>query len=116
MTIEGPNCTKTLRHGSVSISFSPAARSCAGPRPVGCPVSCLTGPCLPRAEEAEHPLDQQGGGVPVVGRQRAVGEIVLIAGIEEQFPVLGLLHKLPRSVDIALADEDRISVHPMHLP
>jgi len=33
MTIQRPNCMKTLRQGSVSISLSPAARSCAGPRP-----------------------------------------------------------------------------------
>jgi len=33
MMIQRPNCMKTLRQGSVSISLSPAARSCAGPRP-----------------------------------------------------------------------------------
>jgi hypothetical protein len=31
MTIQRPNCMKTFRQGSVSISLFPAARSCAGP-------------------------------------------------------------------------------------
>src|ERR1039457_2533312 len=33
MTIQRPNCMKTLRQGSVSISLSPAARPCAVARP-----------------------------------------------------------------------------------
>jgi hypothetical protein len=33
MTIQRPNCMKTLRQGSVSIPLSSAARSCADPRP-----------------------------------------------------------------------------------
>jgi hypothetical protein len=32
------------------------------------------------AEEAEHSLSQERGGVRIVRRQRAVGEIVLAAG------------------------------------
>ena len=39
MTIQRPNCMKALRQGSVSISLSPAARSCAGP----CPASGVRG-------------------------------------------------------------------------
>src|ERR1017187_9987210 len=33
MTIQGPNCMKMRRQGYMSISLSPAARSCAGSRP-----------------------------------------------------------------------------------
>jgi hypothetical protein len=33
MTIHRLNCMKAVRQGSVSISLSPAARSCAGSRP-----------------------------------------------------------------------------------
>lgn len=69
----------------------------------------------PRAEEVEHPLDQVRGGVRVVGRQRAVGEIVLVAGAEEQFGVAGLPGKLASGVTVARAGEDRIGIRPVHL-
>ena len=44
------------------------------------------------AEEVEHPLDEESGGVRVVRRQRAVGEEVLLTGIEKQLSVLGLVN------------------------
>src|ERR1017187_8878816 len=70
---------------------------------------------LTRAEEGEDPLDQEGGGVRVVGRQRAVGEVVLVAGVQEQLCVLGLLDELAGGVNVAFADEDRVAIHPVHL-
>jgi hypothetical protein len=44
------------------------------------------------AEEVEHPLGEECGGVRVVRRQLAVGEKVLFAGVEEQLCVLGLVN------------------------
>ena len=46
---------------------------------------------LSRSEEPEHPLGEQCRRVRVVGRQRAVGEQVLVAGVDEQLGVVGLL-------------------------
>ena len=46
---------------------------------------------LPRAEEVKHPLYQECGGVRVTGRQRAVGEIALVTGVEKQSRVRPLL-------------------------
>jgi hypothetical protein len=40
---------------------------------------------------------------------------VLVAGVEEQLPVLRLVDELSGGVDIALPDEDRVGVHPVHL-
>src|SRR5680860_921009 len=34
-------------------------------------------------EEVEHPPGEQGGGFGVVGRETGIGEIVLIAGVQE---------------------------------
>src|SRR5579864_327128 len=81
----------------------------------GYSTSAMTGAPLARAEEVEHPLDQQRGRAGVVRRQRAVGKVVLVAGVEEQFGVLGLLDDLAGGVDVALAHEDRIGVHPVYL-
>ena len=58
---------------------------------------------------------EQCGGIGVVGRQRAVGEVVLVAGVEEQLRVFGLPGELTGGVDVALAGEDRVGVHPVHL-
>ena len=66
-------------------------------------------------EEVQDALGEQRGGVRVVGRQRAVRELVLVAGVEEQLRVLGLLDELAGGVDVALAGEDRGGVHPVHL-
>src|SRR5580700_8104264 len=67
------------------------------------------------AEEVEHAPGEQCGGIGIIGRQRAVGEVVLVAGVEEQLRVLGLLDELTGGVDIALAGEDRVGVHPVYL-
>jgi 4-carboxymuconolactone decarboxylase len=68
-----------------------------------------------RTEEVEHAPGEQCGGIGVVGRQRAVGEVVLVAGVEEQLGVLGLLDEVTGGVDVAFADEDWVGVHPVHL-
>src|SRR5437016_2911212 len=68
----------------------------------------VEGSRLPRGQEIEHPLPQEGGCVRVVGRQRAIGEVVLVARVEEQLAVLGLLDERAGGVDVALIDEVRV--------
>src|SRR3954447_13709540 len=70
---------------------------------------------LPRSKEIEHPLLQECGGVRVVRRQGAVGEVVLVAGIEKQLRVLGLLDERASGVDVTLIDEEWVGIHPMYL-
>src|SRR5438105_10018893 len=66
-------------------------------------------------EELQHSLGQQRGRVRVVGGQRVVGEIVLVAGVEEQLGVVHLLDDLARRLHVSLADEDRVIVHAVDL-
>ena len=40
---------------------------------------------------------------------------MLVAGVDEQFRVLGLLDELAGRVDVALSGEERVGVHPVHL-
>ena len=40
---------------------------------------------------------------------------MLVARVEEQLRVLGLVDQFAGGVDVALADEDRVGVHSMHL-
>jgi hypothetical protein len=47
---------------------------------------------LDPAEEVEHPAGEEHRGCRIVRRQRAVGEVVLITGVEEQ---LGVVDGLP---------------------
>jgi hypothetical protein len=63
----------------------------------------------------EHAPGEEGRGGRVVRRQRAIGEVVLVAGVEEQLPVRGLADELPGGVDVPLAHEDRVRVHAVHL-
>jgi hypothetical protein len=56
-------------------------------------------------QEVEHALSQQRGRVGVVRGQARVGEVVLVAGIEEQLRVLGRGDELARGVDVAFADD-----------
>jgi len=72
-------------------------------------------PLLPGPEEVEHSLNEEGGGGRVVRRQRAVGEIVLVARVEEQLCILGLVNKLAGGVNVALETEEGVSVHPVDL-
>ena len=73
------------------------------------------GPDPPRyGEEAEHPLqDQRRGGLFVVG-QAAVGEQVLVAGVQEQLRVRGSLDQLAGGTQVLLGEE-RVGVHPVDL-
>jgi hypothetical protein len=43
---------------------------------------------LDPAEEVEHPAGEEHRGCRIVRRQRAVGEVVLITGVEEQLGVV----------------------------
>src|SRR5215813_9090799 len=70
---------------------------------------------LAGAEEVEDALGEEGGGVWVVGGERAVGEVVLVAGVEEQLGVLGLADQLAGGVDVAFAGKDGVGVHPVDL-
>jgi hypothetical protein len=67
------------------------------------------------AEEGQHPLGEERGCGRVVGGQGGVGEVVLVAGVEEQLRVLRLLHERPRGIAVALVDDDRVGLHPVHL-
>jgi hypothetical protein len=58
----------------------PAERGPVEFRTVNLIPGCLAERRLPRTEEVEHPLDQDCGGIRVVRRQGAVGEIVVVAG------------------------------------
>ena len=66
-------------------------------------------------EERERPLGEQLRRALVVAREARVGEVVLVAGVEEELRVLGCLDQLASRVDVALADEDRVLVHPVDL-
>ncbi len=66
-------------------------------------------------QELEHSPGEQRGRIRVVRRERAVGEVVLVAGVQEELRVLDLLHDLAGGVDVALADEDRVVVHAVDL-
>ena len=69
-----------------------------------------------RFEEAEHPGDQEGGRVPVEGRQGRVGEKVLLTGVEEQFCLVGGGDESAGRGQVAvLLGEERVGVHPVHL-
>jgi len=72
-------------------------------------------PCARPGQEAEHPLGHQCRRLRVVGGQRAVGEVVRVAGVEEELAVLGLVDQRPGGLDVALVDEDRVGVHPVDL-
>jgi hypothetical protein len=64
---------------------------------------------LPCLEEVEDPLGKKCGGVRVVRRQGAIGEIVLIAGIKEQLCVLGLINEFTGGVAPALGDRGELN-------
>ena len=66
-------------------------------------------------QELKHSDGQERGRIRVVRRQRAIGEVVLIPGVQEKLRVLDLLHNLAGGVDVALADEDRVIVHSVDL-
>src|SRR4249920_2024439 len=70
---------------------------------------------LDPAEEVEHPAGQECSGLRIVGRQRAVGEVVLITGVEEQLGVVDGRDDLPGRVNVSLPDEDRVRVHAVDL-
>jgi len=66
-------------------------------------------------EEVEHPAGEERSGLRVVRRQRAVGEVVLITGVEEQLGVVDVGDDLPSRVDVSLPDEDGVRVHAVDL-
>src|SRR5438309_5458114 len=66
-------------------------------------------------EELKHSLGQHCGRLRVVGGERVVGEVVLIAGVQEELSVLDLLDDLAGGLDVSLAHEDRVVVHSMDL-
>src|SRR6266702_361656 len=67
------------------------------------------------AEEIEGPAREQAGRRLVVRRQRGVREQVLLAGIEEPFGSLGGGNQRACRVEVALAGEERVGVHPVYL-
>src|SRR6202011_146988 len=70
---------------------------------------CPTGGSrLSRDEGIRQPVPQESGSVRVVRWQRAVREVVLVTGVEEELPILGLIDQCTGGVDVALADEERV--------
>src|ERR687892_2446175 len=72
------------------ISGRPGTRSSASQQ-CAASSSSLDGASATVFEEGEHPLREQRGGALVVAWQTAVGEVVLVARVEEQLGVLGRL-------------------------
>src|SRR5271170_731728 len=70
---------------------------------------------LNAVQEGEHALPEQRRGALVVAGQAAVGEQVLIAGVQEQLRALGGLDQIAGRVEIALADEELVGVHAVNL-
>ena len=70
---------------------------------------------LDPAEKVEHSAGEERSGRRIVRRQRAVGEVVLITGVEEQLGVVDGCDDLPGRVNVALPDEDRVRVHAVDL-
>src|SRR4029078_432389 len=66
-------------------------------------------------EELQHALCHELRGRRVVRGQRAVREVMLVAGVEEELRAVDLVHELAGGVDAALADEDRVVVHAVDL-
>ena len=62
-------------------------------------------------QEVDDPLQQQLGGVGVVGGQRTVGEVVLITWVQEQLGTWRGLDDGTGCVDVTFANEDRVGVH-----
>ena len=67
------------------------------------------------SQEREHARREELRGVGVVAREARVGEVVLVTRVHEQLRVRGRLNERPRGVDVALACEVRICVHPVYL-
>ncbi len=58
---------------------------------------------------------QEPGRLRDVGRQRTVGEVVLVALVEKQLGALRRLDERSGGVQVALTREDRVGVHAVHL-
>src|SRR3954454_11924172 len=56
-------------------------------------------------QEVQRPPQEQRGRLGVVGRQRAVGEVVLVAVVEEQLGLIGRFQQRPGGVQVAFVDE-----------
>jgi hypothetical protein len=70
---------------------------------------------LDPAEEVEHPAVEERSDLRVVQRQRAVGEVVLITGVEGQLGVVDGRDDLPGRVNVSLPDEDQVRVNAVDL-
>src|SRR5215210_1511734 len=66
-------------------------------------------------EKLENSAREQRGRRRVVRRQGAVGEVVLIARVQEQLGVRNGGSDLARGVDVALTREDRVVLHAVDL-
>lgn len=66
-------------------------------------------------EEGEHALHNERGGILAIRGWRAVGEDVLVVGVEEWLGVLSLLEEFARGVDVDFTDKLRVGVHAVDL-
>ena len=60
-------------------------------------------------------MQQQRGRVSVKGRKAAISKQMLVARIEKQLGAIHGCHECASSVEVAIADEDRIEFHRMDL-
>ena len=66
-------------------------------------------------EEGEDAFGEQHLRGPVIGRQAAVGEQVLVTGVDEQLGLRGRRHELAGGVEVAVLGEERVGLHPVNL-
>src|SRR5262245_52201241 len=98
-----PCSTPPPQAASTPATRQPAATSPASPTRLTWTVSPLAA-SGEAVEELQGAAGEQGGGLRVVRRQRAVGEQVLVAGVGEELRELGtdLRDELAGRVDVAL--------------
>src|SRR5215213_11880282 len=72
-------------------------------------------PTSDAGEELEHARLEQRGRFRIVGGQRVVGEVGLVARIQEELRVGNRGDDLTGRVDVTLVDEDRVVVRAVDL-
>jgi len=61
-------------------------------------------PPFPFNQQAKHPFHQSASRLGVTRRERAVGEQMLLGGVEEQVRLVGFLYECSSGVDISFVD------------
>ena len=82
---------------------------------VGPQCDCATRNLSHPLEEMDDAIGEQPGGPGVVRRRGGVGEQVAPTRVEEQLAVVDVRDQPARGLEIALADEDGVAGHAVHL-